>query len=200
VKLLVATRNAGKLREIRALLAPESVEVLALTDWEGAPDVEEDGETFLENARKKAWALARATGLPVLADDSGLMVDALGGLPGVRSARYAGPAGGVRENNRKLLEELQGVPSGARRAASLCCMVLAVPGGDEITAEGRLEGVILNSPRGEGGFGYDPLFFVETAGLTLAEMDLAAKNRLSHRARALRNILPRVLDLVRGTR
>lgn len=195
MRLLIATRNAGKLRELRGLLAPEGIEVVGLADLPPAPDVEEDADTFLGNARKKAHALAEATGLPVLADDSGLAVDALGGRPGVRSARYAGPDATDADNNRRLLDELGGVPADRRGAAFVCAMVLAVPADGEFTSEGRLAGRILDAPRGDQGFGYDPLFLVEGTELTLAEMDLGAKNALSHRARALRAVLPRVLAL-----
>jgi len=195
VRLLVATRNAGKLRELRALLGERGVEVQGLVDVPGAPVVEEDAATFLGNALKKARVLAEATGLPVLADDSGLVVDALGGRPGVHSARYAGPGSADADNNRRLLRELKGVPPENRGAAFVCAMVLVVPDGREFTASGRLSGRILEEGRGGDGFGYDPLFLVEEEGRTLAEMELAAKNRMSHRARALAGILPRVLEL-----
>ncbi|MEW6486620.1 MAG: XTP/dITP diphosphatase [Thermodesulfobacteriota bacterium] len=198
--LLFATRNPGKLRELRGLLAPEGIEVRGLDQVPGAPEVEEDGATFRENAWKKARALAGFAGLPALADDSGLAVEALGGRPGVRSARYAGPGAADADNNRRLLEELRGVPPEGRRAAFVCAMALAVPGNAraEAEAQGRLEGRLLEAPRGTGGFGYDPLFLVEEAGLTLAEMELPAKNRLSHRARALAALLPRLRELARG--
>lgn len=191
--LLVATRNAGKLREIRELLALDGVEVRGLAELPGGgPRVEEDGTTFEENARKKARVLSVSTELPVLADDSGLVVNALGGRPGVHSARYAGPGATDADNNRRLLEALREVPPGERGAAFVCAMVLALPGRGEFGAEGRLEGRILEAPRGTDGFGYDPLFWVESEGCTLAEMDLATKNRLSHRARALTALLPRL--------
>lgn len=198
--LLFATRNSGKLRELRGLLAPEGIDVRGLADVPGAPEVKEDGATFRENAWKKARALADFAGLPALADDSGLAVAALGGRPGVRSARYAGPDATDSDNNRRLLEELRGVPPQGRRAAFVCAMALAVPGNAraEAEAQGRLEGRLLEVPRGSGGFGYDPLFLVEEAGLTLAEMELADKNRLSHRARALAALLPRLRELARG--
>lgn len=196
--LLVATRNAGKLRELRGLLGPEGIEVRGLAEVPGARSVVEDGATFRENARKKARALAEVTGLPALADDSGLSVEALGGRPGVRSARYAGPGATDAENNRRLLEELRGVAPEGRQAAFVCAMVLVAPGQEDVEAEGRLEGRILEEPRGQGGFGYDPLFLAEGQGLTLAEMALEAKNRLSHRSRALEALLPRLRELARG--
>ena len=195
MRLLLATRNRGKLQEIRRLLTDEGIEVLGLADLADPPEVVEDADSFLGNARKKAWTLAEATGLPVLADDSGLEVEALGGRPGVRSARYAGPAATDEDNNRQLLAELGGVPPGRRRAAFVCAMVLAIPGQGEQAAEGRLEGRILEAPRGDRGFGYDPLFLVEGTDRTLAELELDAKNRLSHRGQALRAVLPHLLAL-----
>lgn len=193
--LLVATRNPGKLRELRDLLGAQGVQVRGLSEIPDAPAVEEDADSFLGNALKKARALAEATGLPVLADDSGLAVDALGGRPGVRSARYAGPNATDADNNRRLLRELEGVPPDRRGAAFACAVALVVPGGREFTAVGRLEGRILEEARGSDGFGYDPLFLVEPEGKTLAEMPLAEKNRLSHRARALASLLPSLLAL-----
>ena len=201
MKLLMATGNAGKLREVRGLLAPEGVEVLGLRDLPDAPEVVEGGDTFLANARKKAWTLARATGLPVLADDSGLAVAALGGRPGVYSARYAGPEAGDVENNDRLLEELQGLPARERGAEFVCAMVLAVPGREEreFIAEGRLPGSLLDAGRGSDGFGYDPLFLEASTGCTLAEMELETKNGLSHRHRALEQLLPELRRLARET-
>lgn len=193
--LLVATRNAGKLRELRDILGPHGVRVRGLSEIPDAPAVEEDADSFLGNALKKARTFAQATGLPVLADDSGLAVDALGGRPGVRSARYAGANATDADNNRELLRELEGVPPDRRGAAFACAVALVVPGGLEFTAVGRLEGRILEEARGSDGFGYDPLFLVEPEGKTLAEMPLAEKNRLSHRARALAALLPSLLAL-----
>ncbi|GAB4257529.1 MAG: XTP/dITP diphosphatase [Deferrisomatales bacterium] len=202
MRLVVATRNPGKLREVRHRLAREGIEVVGLADLPSSPEVDEDGDTFAANARKKAWALAETTGLPVLADDSGLEVDALGGRPGVRSARFAGPDATDDDNNRRLLDELRGVAPEERTAAFVCAMVLAVPGpgGGERWAEGRLEGRILERPQGEGGFGYDPLFWVDEVGKTLAEMGPEEKNRISHRGRALENLLPALLAWARQGR
>ncbi|MDW7711289.1 MAG: XTP/dITP diphosphatase [Deferrisomatales bacterium] len=196
--LLVATRNPGKARELRELLAPEGIEVLGLAGMPGAPEVTEDGSTFRDNARKKARALAEWAGVPVLADDSGLEVEALGGRPGVLSARYAGPGSSDQDNNRRLLEELHGVPPERRGAAFVCAMALVVPGWEDTEAEGRLEGRILESPRGRGGFGYDPLFSVEGMDRTLAELEVGEKNRFSHRARALGALLPSLRALGRN--
>jgi XTP/dITP diphosphohydrolase len=188
MELVVATRNAGKLKEIRRLLADENVTVLGLDAFPELPEVVEDGATFAANARKKAQAVARATGRLTLADDSGLEVAALGGAPGVYSARYAGEGAGDAANNAKLLTEMAGVPSGERRAAFVCAMALCGSDGECRLFHGRLEGLIIAAPRGEGGFGYDPLFLVPEYGRTLAELPLEIKNRISHRGQALRQV------------
>lgn len=195
--IVVATRNAGKAAEFRAMLAPLGIEVLSLLDLpDGAvPDVVEDGDTFAANAEKKARAAAVALGRPALADDSGLCVDALGGEPGVYSARYAGEPSSDARNNEKLLRELASrgarEPAGGEGALSAaqfrCALALHDPEtGETLFAEGACEGVILAAPRGEGGFGYDPLFYVPAVGKSFAELDKAEKNRLSHRGEALR--------------
>lgn len=189
MQLLVATGNAGKLREIRKLFAERSLEVLGLADVPPVPEAVEDGESFAENAEKKARHYAKATGLPTLADDSGLVVDTLGGAPGVFSARYAGEDADDAANNRKLLAQLQGVPAAKRRAAFVCALALCEPEGDCRIFAGRLGGVLLEAPRGDGGFGYDPLFLVPEYGKTLAELPIEIKNRISHRGQALRLLL-----------
>lgn len=189
MQLLVATGNAGKLREIRKLFAERSLEVLGLADVPSVPEAVEDGESFAENAEKKARHYAKATGLPTLADDSGLVVDTLGGAPGVFSARYAGEDADDAANNRKLLAQLQGVPAAKRRAAFVCALALCEPEGDCRIFAGRLGGVLLEAPRGDGGFGYDPLFLVPEYGKTLAELPIEIKNRISHRGQALRLLL-----------
>ncbi|ORJ62834.1 XTP/dITP diphosphatase [Geothermobacter hydrogeniphilus] len=189
VKLVVATGNAGKLKEIRRLLADRAIEVLSLADFDNLPEIVEDGETFAANAEKKARVIAEATGLLTLADDSGLTVAALNGAPGVRSARFAGDNAGDVDNNRKLLNELQGVAGDRRQAAFVCAMVLCSPTGDCRCFDGRLEGRILEEPRGHGGFGYDPLFWVDEQEATLAELPLDIKNRISHRGQALRALI-----------
>ena len=193
MKVVVATRNKGKLREIIPLLAGAPLLARLAFDLctidEVAPDAElrEDGVTFVENALAKARQAARATGLPAIADDSGLEVDALDGAPGVYSARYAGPGADDARNNSKLLEALRGVPSGARTARFRCVAVFVDPARSlEIVRDGACEGEVLQAPRGEDGFGYDPLFFVPTVGRTMAELPLEEKNRLSHRAAAFR--------------
>lgn len=190
---VLATGNRHKQREFAALLAEFPVQVEPLP--EGVELAPEDGQTLLANARIKARSAARATGKLSLADDSGLEVDALGGEPGVRSSRYAGPAVTFEDNNRLLLERLWGVHGANRVARFRCVLVLASPEGKEITAEGRLEGRITDAPRGAHGFGYDPLFLPEGGDRTLAELTSEEKNALSHRARAvtsLRQVLERL--------
>jgi len=189
VRLVVATGNAGKLREIRRLLEGRPIEVLSLADFSDLPEIVEDGDTFAENAEKKARTIAQATGLPTLADDSGLTVEALGGAPGVRSARYAGADADDAANNRKLLREMQGLGLEQRRAAFVCAMVLCEPTGACRHFDGRLEGRILEEGRGAGGFGYDPLFWVDAHQASLAEIPLDIKNRISHRGQALRALV-----------
>jgi len=188
-ELVVATRNAGKLREIRHLLEGEGVRVLGLDAFPALPEVIEDGATFAANAAKKAETIARLTGRPCLADDSGLVVDALHGAPGVHSARYAGTPGDDAANNARLLRELAQVPAGQRQAAFCCVMALCRPGRETTLFEGRVDGHILHAPRGDGGFGYDPLFLVAGADRTMAELSLAEKNRISHRGQALRLVM-----------
>ncbi|WP_305045725.1 XTP/dITP diphosphatase [Geoalkalibacter sp.] len=189
MELVIATRNAGKLREIRRLFEEVGIAVLGLESFPELPEVEEDGETFAANAVKKAQTVARLTGRPVLADDSGLEVEALNGAPGVYSARFAGAGAGDEDNNRKLLAELARIPAAHRQAAFHCVMAYCLPGGDCTLFDGRLAGTILEAPRGEKGFGYDPLFFLPEFGKTLAELPLDVKNRISHRGQALRKVL-----------
>jgi XTP/dITP diphosphohydrolase len=186
MKIVLATRNRHKVDEIRAILNVPGLELTCAADFPNAPDVVEDGDTFKANAIKKAVALARATGLPSLADDSGLEVDALGGAPGVRSARYAGEPSNDKANVRKLLTELSG--STHRRARFQCVLALADPSGGVKTVEGACAGVIAPVERGHQGFGYDPVFVPDGFKETFAEMEPAQKNRLSHRARALEKL------------
>lgn len=187
--LVVATGNPGKLREISSLLDGVGIRVAGLGNWPDLPPIIEDGATFADNARLKAEIVARHTGRLTLADDSGLEVPFLGGAPGVRSARYAGEQADDAANNRRLLEQLDRVPRSQRRAAFRCVMALCRPAGDRRFFEGRLDGLILEAPRGQGGFGYDPLFLVPEYGKTLAELPLEVKNRISHRGLALRQVL-----------
>lgn len=185
MRLVLATRNEGKVREIEHMLEPLGLEILSLRNYPDIPDVKEDGKTFLENAVKKAVEVARFTGELSLADDSGLEVDFLDGAPGVHSARFAGPDKDDRANNEKLLRLMDGVPPSQRTARFRCVVAIADPDGSVYTAEGVCEGVIGTELRGQGGFGYDPLFYVPEYGRTFAELDLEVKNSISHRGRAM---------------
>ena len=187
--LVIATRNLGKLREIRELLRDVPLNILGLDLYPEAPEVIEDADTFAANAEKKAQAIALHTGCLTLADDSGLAVDALSGAPGVLSARYSGVDATDATNNCKLLEDLSGVAVADRQAAFHCALALVDPAGDTLYFAGMLKGVILDHLQGEGGFGYDPLFMVREYGLTLAQLPLETKNRISHRGQALRDLL-----------
>ena len=196
--LVLATRNKGKVREFRALLRDFPLEIRSLEEFPEAPEVQETGKTFLDNAFKKAYEIAKALGCLALADDSGLEVDALGGAPGVYSARYAGEAATDEENNRKLLKELEGVPLNKRTARFRCVIVVCDPHGAWLKAEGTWEGLITFEPRGHFGFGYDPVFLIPELGKTAAEIPPKLKNQLSHRANALRellNLLPSFLRI-----
>lgn len=200
-KLLIATNNPGKLREYEELLDGAALPIeLTYPAQEGIDlDVVESGETFEENAVLKARAYASASGLPTLADDSGLEVDALGGAPGVRSARYAGPGTSDADRYRKLLAALDDVPPAGRSARFRCVIAVALPGGRLETAEGRCQGHIGYEPRGEHGFGYDPVFLVDgTGGKTMAELPPEVKNRISHRARAFEAAVPILKKLFSG--
>lgn len=183
-ELLVATGNAGKVKELAALLEGSGISLRSLKDFPQVPPVIEDGETFAQNALKKARGACKATGMPVIADDSGLAVDVLEGRPGVFSARYAGEGCNDDDNNRKLLSELAGVGLEQRTAAFHCVIALCLPDGFCRTFDGELKGIITDAPIGSGGFGYDPLFLVPEYGMTLAELPLEVKNRISHRGRA----------------
>jgi XTP/dITP diphosphohydrolase len=189
----MATRNAGKVRELAELLRDLDVRLLSLNDFPELPEIPEEGATFAENALTKAQTVARLTGLPALADDSGLEVEALGGRPGVFSARYAQDRTGGRmpsdeDNWKKLLDELRGVPPEKRQARFVCEIALAWPNGRLITTRGEVAGVIALEPRGTRGFGYDPVFWVTAYEATVAELDLAVKNRISHRGQALKQL------------
>ena len=189
MELVVATRNAGKLKEIRRLLGSQGFSLLGLEGFPDAPDVEEDGNTFAENAVKKAQAIAQFTGLPCLADDSGLVVDALQGRPGVHSARFSGADADDQSNNRKLLDEMVKVPERQRQASFCCVMALCLPGQSPQLFEGRVNGLILEQGRGAGGFGYDPLFWLPDYRCTMAELPLDTKNQISHRGQALHQLV-----------
>lgn len=195
MRLLIATHNRGKLREYAELLAGLPFELLTLDEVHLQGEVEETGASFLENARLKAETYARRSGVLTLADDSGLEVDALGGEPGVHSKRYAGDRKTDAERNQYLLAKMRGVPRGQRSARFRCAIVIADPEGHTWSSEGLCEGEIAFEPRGDFGFGYDPLFILREGGMRMAELPTAEKNRLSHRARAAegaREILQRL--------
>jgi XTP/dITP diphosphohydrolase len=185
MKLVLATRNADKVKEMREALAGLPFEVASLDAFPRVGEIPEEGETLAENALTKAETVAVKTGLPALADDTGLEVDALGGRPGVFSSRYAGEDASYEENVRKLLLELTGVPPERRVALFRTVVALALPGERSRVVEGKCKGEILSAPRGKSGFGYDPVFLPEGFDRTFAEMTLAEKNAISHRGRAL---------------
>ena len=196
MKLLVATHNRGKIAELRALLGGLGYDLVGLGEVGISRAVEETGRTFEENALLKARFYAAETGLLTLADDSGLEVEALGGAPGVHTARYGGEGLSDRERYERLLRALEGVPGEERRARFRCVIALAWPDGRAETAEGICEGYIAEAPRGENGFGYDPIFYLPEFGATMAELPVEVKNRISHRARAaqgIRRVLERLL-------
>jgi len=186
MKVVLATGNKGKLRELQAMLAAKGLEIVAQTAL-GVPEAEETGASFRENALLKARHAARHTGLAAIADDSGLEVDALGGAPGIYSARYAGPEATDADNLQKLLKELDGMPAEKRRARFRCVIAYLRKADDPapLVCEGVWEGSILEAPRGTNGFGYDPVFLVPGRNLSSAELSPEEKNRLSHRGQAL---------------
>jgi XTP/dITP diphosphohydrolase len=180
--IVLATRNAGKTKEIQEILKDFPVEIKNLDDFGPIPSIEEDGMTFDDNAYKKASFTAKVLGLPALADDSGLQVDALGGAPGVHSARYAGPDATDAENNARLWREMDGQTN--RAAMFVCVISIAVPSGPAITYESECRGIIADAPEGDKGFGYDPLFYFPPLKKTFAQMTAEEKNRVSHRGKA----------------
>jgi XTP/dITP diphosphohydrolase len=195
--LVVGTRNPKKLGEILEILGDLPIEVRDLSGWPNAPEVVEDGTTFEENARKKAVELARALNHWVLGEDSGLVVPALHGRPGVYSARYAGKQGDDAANNARLLAELAPLPDDRRTAYYVCSVVVSDPGGEvHATAEGRCHGLLTRQARGTGGFGYDPLFLIPEYHQTFGELSARAKHALSHRGRALAQLRPALRRLL----
>lgn len=195
MKIVLATENPGKVAELQELVADLDMEVLSSTNFPDWQSVEETGSTFRENALIKARAAAGFTGMIALADDSGLEVDALGGAPGVFSARFAGEPKDDGRNIEKLLGLMENVPDEERGARFFCALAVVTPGGEEYLTEGTVEGKILKAKRGSGGFGYDPVFFVPDFGRTMAELGMAQKNRLSHRAQAFHKVVPILKDL-----
>ncbi|MBW1759719.1 MAG: XTP/dITP diphosphatase [Deltaproteobacteria bacterium] len=186
ITLVIATRNKGKIAEITNLLKDFPVLIKNLDDFGPIPEVEEDGDTFDANAYKKAGFTARVLGLPALADDSGLVVEALGGAPGVYSARYAGENSTDEQKQARILQEMKGKTN--RKAAFECVISIAVPTGPALTYEARCEGVIADDPKGKSGFGYDPIFYYPSLKKTFAELTMEEKSRVSHRGKALKEL------------
>jgi XTP/dITP diphosphohydrolase len=190
MKIVIATTNQNKIKEIKNKIhASEMLDLLSLNDFPGYPDVNEDGSTFSENALKKSIAYSKFTGMITLADDSGLVVDALNGEPGVYSRRYAGNNATDDDNNDFLLKKLDNTPDGKRTARFVCAIAIALPGGEEFLAEGICEGRILQYKKGINGFGYDPVFYLPVLKKTMAELTVEEKNRISHRAAAIEKAL-----------
>ena len=187
--VIIASGNQGKLKEFQTLMLGLNVEVKSLKDYPHIGDIEENGQSFAENAYIKAKAVSEATGCLCIADDSGLEVDALGGAPGIYSARYAGEQKDDAANNQKLLEALKDVPDEERGAQFHCAIVAIAKDGRRYDAEGIVRGRILRAARGDNGFGYDPLFYVEEFGKTTAELSMEEKNKISHRGQAVRDIV-----------
>ncbi|MBB2902096.1 XTP/dITP diphosphohydrolase [Kineococcus radiotolerans] len=198
-RVVLATRNAHKVGELRAVLAPllPDVEVLTVDAFEGVPEVAETEVTFTGNALLKARAVAAATGVPAIADDSGISVDVLGGAPGIFSARWAGRHGDDAANLELLLAQIADVPAEHRGGAFVCAAALALPGGTSAVRTGELRGTIATAPGGSGGFGYDPVFVPAGAGRTLAEHSAEEKNAISHRGAAFRALAPLVVQALR---
>ena len=196
--IVLATHNPGKLAELRRILTASRVEVdvADLDDYPDMPEVAETGHTFEENALLKARAVAAHTGLPAVADDSGLCVDALNGMPGVLSARWSGRHGDDGANLRLLLAQLADVPAGRRAAHFYCAAALVLPSGSEHVTEGTVHGWLTDAPRGSNGFGYDPIFVPDSSGLTTAQMPAEEKDAISHRGRALRALAPVIAALL----
>lgn len=195
--LVLASRNRKKLGEIAELLAPHHISVRCVADFPDVPDVVEDGETFADNAAKKARETALQLNAWALGEDSGLMVDALGGAPGVYSARFAGEPSDDEKNNAKLQQELANVPDEQRGAGYICCVAIADPTGEiRLTVSGTCRGQILREPRGSNGFGYDPYFLIPELHQTFGELSPAVKRHISHRARAFERLLPRLVRLL----
>lgn len=189
-EIIIATKNAGKVKDFETLFSPKGFKVKSLLDFPEIEDVEETGVTFAENATLKAEAISSVLNKPVIADDSGLAIDALNGEPGVYSARYAGENKDDNANIEKVLQKLNDVPFEKRTARFHCALAIAVPGKRTEIVEGTYEGHILEEKRGENGFGYDPIFFVEKWRCSMAELTKEQKNQISHRANALKRLAP----------
>ncbi|WP_160722053.1 XTP/dITP diphosphatase [Bacillus sp. USDA818B3_A] len=187
-EVIIATKNPGKAKEFQHIFASRGIKVRTLLDFPEIPEVEETGTTFEENAILKAEAVSRALQKMVISDDSGLMVDALDGRPGIYSARYAGESKNDQNNTNKVLSELQEVPEEKRTARFYCALAIAIPGQETKTVSGTCEGLILKEPKGTNGFGYDPVFYVPEQGRSMAELSSDEKNKISHRANALKKL------------
>jgi XTP/dITP diphosphohydrolase len=198
-RVVLATRNAGKIAEFRRIfyqVAVGSIDLIGLEDFPHLTDVEETGQTFEENALLKARSLCHETGLPAIADDSGLSIDALNGAPGILSARWSGVHGNDRANIAKVLSELHDLPNRPRRAHFTCVTAFVMPDGSAVTEAGSLAGVILKEPIGKNGFGYDPIFLPDRSKISLAQMDATTKDAMSHRGRSVRAIAPLVTSML----
>lgn len=193
-ELVLASGNKGKLAEFQRLLDGLDVQIHSMKEYPEIGEIVEDGSTFAENALIKARAVCKATGKPAMADDSGLAVDALNGVPGIYSARFAGEQRSDADNNAKVLRLMETVADADRTARFFCVIAIVLPDGREYTVEGTCEGTILHALRGEGGFGYDPLFYVESMNKTFAELTMEEKNRISHRGHANR----KAVEIIRG--
>ncbi|MEH7157694.1 XTP/dITP diphosphatase [Neobacillus drentensis] len=187
-EVIIATKNPGKAKEFEHIFASRGITVQTLLDFPEIPEVEETGTTFEENATLKAETISKALGKMVIGDDSGLIVDALEGRPGIYSARYAGEPKNDQNNTDKVLSELAGIPEEKRTARFYCALAVAVPGQETITVSGTCEGRILEDQRGTNGFGYDPVFYVPEKGVAMAELSSDEKNKISHRANALKKL------------
>ncbi|HET6817308.1 MAG TPA: RdgB/HAM1 family non-canonical purine NTP pyrophosphatase [Mycobacteriales bacterium] len=196
MRVVLATRNAHKVEEVQRILAPYDVELVSLTEFPDVGDVAETGATFADNALLKAEAVARETGLTALADDSGLAVAALNGMPGVLSARWAGRHGDDLANLQLVLDQIVDVPDERRGAAFVCAAAAVTPAGERLVVEGRVEGIVIRSPRGTNGFGYDPIFVPTGEKRTTAEMSAEEKDAISHRGKAFRMLAPRLAELL----
>jgi XTP/dITP diphosphohydrolase len=194
--IVLATRNPGKVAELRRILSAYDVDLVGLDDYPDVPEVPETGETFVANALLKAHAIAQATGLLAVADDSGLAVDALNGMPGVLSARWAGSHGDDAANLALVIAQLTDTPDDRRGAAFICAAAAATPAGREVVVEGRVEGTLLRNPRGSNGFGYDPIFVPIGESRTTAEMSADEKDAISHRGKAFRALAPMLTPLL----
>lgn len=195
LKVVLATGNENKVREIRHILGDAPIDLVSLAEFPDVTVAEEDGRSFEANALKKAISVWQQTGLASLADDSGLEVDALGGEPGVKSARFAGEGASYADNNRKLLEKLRSTPEEKRKAAFVCVAALVTPKGKMVIQRGEVKGRIIDQYRGEGGFGYDPIFYLPQEKKTLAELGAEEKNKISHRAQAFNAMRDFILAL-----